>query len=343
MSGIILRDIRKSYPGGPEVLHGVSMDIRPGEFVVIVGPSGCGKSTLLRLIAGLERCEQGDIEIAGKRANALAPQDRDIAMIFQNYALYPHMTVRQNIAFGLELRGVPKTERNARAESVAKTLQLEAYLDRKPGALSGGQRQRVAMGRAMARNSSTFLMDEPLSNLDNALRVAMRTEIKELHRQLGATIVYVTHDQTEALSLADRIAVMKDGDLLQFDTPEAIYDQPQNRFVAGFLGVPPMNFLPVEHLPDWQGRQGLLAGLRPEFLSICAERPHESALPVRLMLSEMTGSEIILHCDSPAGRITLTSARKDVPRDAGSLWVAYDLDRAVFFDNQSGNRVDLSS
>ncbi|WP_454851098.1 ABC transporter ATP-binding protein [Rhizobium binxianense] len=342
MSGIILRDIRKSYPGGPEVLHGVSMDIRPGEFVVIVGPSGCGKSTLLRLIAGLERCEQGEIEIGGKRANDLAPQDRDIAMIFQNYALYPHMTVRENIAFGLELRGMPKVERNARAESVAKTLQLEAYLDRKPGALSGGQRQRVAMGRAMARNSSTFLMDEPLSNLDNALRVAMRTEIKELHRELGATIVYVTHDQTEALSLADRIAVLKDGDLLQFDTPEAIYDQPQNRFVAGFLGVPAMNFLPAEYLPGWQGRRDLTAGLRPESMSIRTEEPLEPALPVRLLLSEMTGSDIILHCDSPAGRLTLTSARKDVPRGTGNFWVTCDLDRAVFFDNQSGNRVDLA-
>jgi sn-glycerol 3-phosphate transport system ATP-binding protein/multiple sugar transport system ATP-binding protein len=342
MSGIILRDIRKSYPGGPEVLHGVSMDIKSGEFVVIVGPSGCGKSTLLRLIAGLERCEQGEIEIGGRRANELAPQDRDIAMIFQNYALYPHMTVRENIAFGLELRGMPKVERNARAESVAKALQLEAYLDRKPGALSGGQRQRVAMGRAMARNSSTFLMDEPLSNLDNALRVAMRTEIKELHRELGATIVYVTHDQTEALSLADRIAVLKDGDLLQFDTPEAIYDRPQNRFVAGFLGVPAMNFLPAEHLPGWQGRRDLTAGLRPEFISVRTEEPLEPALPVRLLLSEMTGSDIILHCDSPAGRLTLTSARKDVPRGSGNFWVTCDLDRAVFFDSQSGNRVDLA-
>jgi ABC-type sugar transport system ATPase subunit len=343
MSGIILRDIRKSYPGGPEILHGVSMDIKSGEFIVIVGPSGCGKSTLLRLIAGLERCEQGDIEIGGKRANDLAPQDRDIAMIFQNYALYPHMTVRENIAFGLELRGMPKAERNARAQNVARTLQLEAYLDRKPGALSGGQRQRVAMGRAMARNSSIFLMDEPLSNLDNALRVAMRTEIKELHRQLGATIVYVTHDQTEALSLADRIAVMKDGDLLQFDTPEAIYDQPQNRFVAGFLGVPAMNFLPVEHLPGWQGRANLTAGLRPECMAIRAEKPREPALPARLMLSEMTGSDMILHCDSPAGRITLISPRKDVPRHADNFWVTCDLDRAVFFDNQSGSRVDLSA
>ena len=342
MSGISLRNIKKSYPSGPEILHGVSMDIKPGEFVVIVGPSGCGKSTLLRLIAGLERCDEGDIEIGGKRANDLAPQDRDIAMIFQNYALYPHMTVRENIAFGLELRGVPKAERNARAEDVAKTLQLTDYLDRKPAALSGGQRQRVAMGRAMARNSSVFLMDEPLSNLDNALRVAMRTEIKELHRQLGATIVYVTHDQTEALSLADRIAVLKDGDLLQFDTPEAIYDQPQNRFVASFLGAPAMNFLPVEQLPVWKGKPGITAGLRPEFMTVFAEEPRQAALPARLVLSEMTGSDVVLHCESAAGRLTLTSPRKDVPRGATELWVGYDLDRAVFFDSQSGKRVDLS-
>ncbi|QFY63207.1 ATP-binding cassette domain-containing protein (plasmid) [Rhizobium grahamii] len=343
MSGIKLRDVRKSYPGGAEILHGVSMDIRHGEFIVIVGPSGCGKSTLLRLIAGLERCEQGDIEISGRRANDLAPQDRDIAMIFQNYALYPHMTVRENIAFGLELRGMPKKERNARAETVAQTLQLQPYLDRKPGALSGGQRQRVAMGRAMARNSSIFLMDEPLSNLDNSLRVAMRTEIKELHRQLGATIVYVTHDQTEALSLADRIAVMKDGDLLQFDTPDAIYDRPQDRFVASFLGVPAMNFLPVEKLPGWQGRQDVTAGLRPENMSVHLEEPAEPAMPVKLALSEMTGSDIILHCDSPAGRLTLTSQRRNVPCNADTFWVTCDLERAVFFDSKSGNRVDLGA
>jgi sn-glycerol 3-phosphate transport system ATP-binding protein/multiple sugar transport system ATP-binding protein len=341
MSGIRLRDIRKSYAGGPQVLHGVSMDIQPGEFVVIVGPSGCGKSTLLRLIAGLETCEEGEIEIAGQRVNDRAPQDRDIAMIFQNYALYPHMTVRQNIAFGLELRGMPKAERNARAEQVGKTLQLEPYLDRKPGALSGGQRQRVAMGRAMARNASIFLMDEPLSNLDNALRVAMRTEIKELHRQLGATIVYVTHDQTEALSLADRVAVMKGGHLLQFDTPEAIYDKPAHQFIAGFLGAPPMNFLPVGKLPDWESTQGLTAGLRPEHMYLHAGQPLEAALPVRLLLSEMTGSSVILHCESPAGRISLTCARKDMPRGTDDLWVTYDLDKALYFDNQSGSRIDL--
>jgi ABC-type sugar transport system ATPase subunit len=342
MSAIELRDIKKAYPGGTRVLHGLSMQIKAGEFVVIVGPSGCGKSTLLRLIAGLERCEVGEIVIGGKRANDLPPQDRDIAMIFQNYALYPHMSVRENIAFGLELRGMPKAERNARAESVAAMLQLEPYLDRKPAALSGGQRQRVAMGRAMARNSSIFLMDEPLSNLDNALRIAMRSEIKELHRQLGATIIYVTHDQTEALSLADRIAVMKDGHLLQFDTPEVIYDRPAHRFVAGFLGVPPMNFLPVESLPGWAGPRGLVAGLRPEHLSLHAGGHPPNAIPVRLLLSEMAGSSMILHCDSAAGRLTLSSSRKDVPSDTSSLWVSYAMDSALFFNNESGERIELA-
>jgi ABC-type sugar transport system ATPase subunit len=340
MSGIYLHDIRKSYPGGSQILHGVSLDIRAGEFVVIVGPSGCGKSTLLRLIAGLDRCEDGKIEIGGRLANDLAPQDRDIAMIFQNYALYPHMTVRENIAFGLELRGIRRAERNERAKSVAKTLQLEAYLDRKPGALSGGQRQRVAMGRAMARNASIFLMDEPLSNLDNALRITMRTEIKELHRQLGATIVYVTHDQTEALSLADRVAVMKDGHLMQFDRPDVIYDSPRNRFVASFLGSPPINFVAADALPGWQGRRGLSAGLRPEILTIHDQKPEGPALTARLVLSEMTGSDTLLHCETSAGRMTVIAARRDLPREAETFWLSYDLDRALFFDGQTGDRVD---
>ncbi|MBO3761398.1 ATP-binding cassette domain-containing protein [Ciceribacter sp. L1K22] len=343
MSGISLKDIRKSYPGGPEILHGISMDIEPGEFVVIVGPSGCGKSTLLRLIAGLETCDSGELSIGGRRANDLAPQDRDIAMIFQNYALYPHMTVRQNIAFGLELRGMAKRERHARAEAVAATLQLTDYLDRKPGALSGGQRQRVAMGRAMARDTSTFLMDEPLSNLDNALRVAMRTEIKELHRSLKATIVYVTHDQTEALSLADRIAVLKDGHLQQFDRPEAIYDRPRNRFVAGFLGMPSMNFVSVERLPDWTGRPGLTAGFRPETLTVSTSEPAGHGLPVRVVLSEMTGAEAILHCDSPAGRLTVVGPRSTELRGADRLWITYDLEKAVFFDDKTGDRLELSA
>lgn len=342
MSGIALRNIRKTYPGGPTVLHDVSMEFRPGEFIVIVGPSGCGKSTLLRLIAGLERADTGEIEIAGRRANDLAPQDRDIAMIFQNYALYPHMSVRENIAFGLELRGMPKDERNRRAEEVARMLQLEPYLARKPGALSGGQRQRVAMGRAMARNASTFLMDEPLSNLDNALRVTMRTEIKDLHRQLGATIVYVTHDQTEALSLADRVAVMKDGYLQQFDRPEVIYDRPANRFVASFLGVPPINFLAAERLPCLHGVQGLTVGLRPDMLTVHVAPPEQSSLPVYVMMSELTGPDLLLHCDSPAGRLTAIAPRRDVPDGQKDLWITFDPSRALFFDNDRGERIDTA-
>lgn len=341
MSAIELSNVRKAYHGGPTVLHDLSMAIKPGAFIVIVGPSGCGKSTLLRLIAGLERADDGDIEIGGVRANDLPPQDRDIAMIFQNYALYPHMSVRENIAFGLELRGVPRRERNARAESVAETLQLRPYLDRKPGALSGGQRQRVAMGRAMARQSSIFLMDEPLSNLDNALRIAMRTEIKELHRQLGATMVYVTHDQTEALSLADRIAVMKDGHLLQFDTPEAIYDRPTHRFVAGFLGVPPMNFLGAQDVPGYSGPPNLTLGVRPEHLSIQVGEPPAVGLPVRLLLSEMTGATVILHCECAAGRITINCDRKNMPTTSDGLWVSVDLSHALYFD-ADGKRVELT-
>lgn len=341
MSGISLSHIRKSYAGGPTVLHGVSLDIEPGEFVVVIGPSGCGKSTLLRLIAGLERCEEGEIVIGGRRANDLAPQDRDIAMIFQNYALYPHMTVRQNIAFGLELRGVPKAERNARAETVAKTLQLDAYLDRKPGALSGGQRQRVAMGRAMARNASIFLMDEPLSNLDNALRVAMRTEIKELHRQLGATIVYVTHDQTEALSLADRIAVMKDGHLLQFDTPDAIYDCPANIFVAGFLGTPKMNFVPAARVPAVSGAKGMTVGLRPESLRVFASKPDGDAWPANVALTEMDGAELILHCESEVGRLIATAPRWKLARGQTQIWLGYEISQAVYFDDSTGARISM--
>jgi len=342
MTGIALHEVRKSYPNGPTVLHGVSLDIRPGEFVVIVGPSGCGKSTLLRLIAGLERCDEGEIRIRGKIANDLAPQDRDISMIFQSYALYPHMTVRENIAFGLELRGVKKAERNARAECVAKTLQLEKYLERKPGALSGGQRQRVAMGRAMARDTSIFLMDEPLSNLDNALRVTMRTEIKGLHRQLGATTVYVTHDQTEALSLADRVAVMKDGHLQQFDRPEVIYDKPANRFVAGFLGAQPMNFVSAEALGILEKKK-LTVGLRPESLSLYSSKPAGVSLAARVTLSELTGSDLVVHCETAAGRITVIQPRKNAAIQIDSSWIGIDVAQALYFDDVSGDRVDVEA
>ncbi|MCQ2006084.1 ABC transporter ATP-binding protein [Rhizobium sp. NRK18] len=343
MSRITLKDIRKAYGHGPAVLHGVSMDIEPGEFIVIVGPSGCGKSTLLRLIAGLEACPDGDIIINGKRANTVSPQDRDIAMIFQNYALYPHMTVRENIAFGLELRGMGRKERNVRAETVARTLELGDYLDRKPAALSGGQRQRVAMGRAIARETSTFLMDEPLSNLDNALRVTMRREIKELHQSLKATIIYVTHDQTEALSLADRIAVMKGGYLQQFDTPEAIYDRPANRFVASFIGAPEMNFFEASRLPEAGIPDTLTVGLRSDALRLVSQRPEGAALPATITLSEMIGSDVVLHCETPAGRVTLTEHRSTLPADLSNCWIACDMNAAHFFDSQRGDRVEFST
>jgi len=340
MSSITLRDIRKSYANGPRVLHGVDLDIGDGEFVVIVGPSGCGKSTLLRLIAGLERCEDGEIIIDGRRANALAPQDRNIAMIFQNYALYPHMSVLENIAFGLELRKVPRKTREARAREVAETLQLTPYLDRKPGALSGGQRQRVAMGRAMARDTSTFLMDEPLSNLDNALRNAMRTEIKTIHQQLGATIVFVTHDQTEALSLADRIAVMKDGHLQQFDTPAAIYDHPVNRFVASFLGTPKMNFVTSDTITGWTGRRGVELGLRPDTLRLHREKPGATSIEARLTLTEMTGSEVVLHCQTQSGVMSAIAHRgQELPAPGDRIWLEYDAAAAHLFDMQTGARV----
>ena len=245
MASLGIHGIRKTYTNGVEVLKGIDLDIADGEFLILVGGSGCGKSTLLNMIAGLEAVTEGDITIGGKRVNDLPPKDRDIAMVFQSYALYPSMSVRQNIAFGLSLRKVPKAEQEATIARVAKLLQIESLLDRKPAQLSGGQRQRVAMGRALAREPQIFLFDEPLSNLDAKLRVEMRSEIKLLHKRLGITTVYVTHDQIEAMTLGDKIAVMKDGVVQQFGTPDEIYNRPVNTFVAGFMGSPPMNLIPA--------------------------------------------------------------------------------------------------
>ncbi|BDW88753.1 ABC transporter ATP-binding protein [Thalassospira tepidiphila] len=242
MASLTLDKVRKAF-GPVEVLKEINLAIDDGEFLVLVGPSGCGKSTLLNLIAGLETATDGEIRIGDRVINDVHPKDRNIAMVFQSYALYPNMTVRKNITFGLEIRGVSNQERDKAVADVAKLLQIEALLDRKPSQLSGGQRQRVAMGRALVRDPDIFLFDEPLSNLDAKLRVDMRTEIKKLHQRLGSTIVYVTHDQIEAMTLASRIAVMKDGILQQFDTPQNIYERPNNMFVAGFIGSPSMNFI----------------------------------------------------------------------------------------------------
>lgn len=250
MKALKINKVEKTF-GKVKVLKGIDLEIKPGQFLILVGPSGCGKSTLLNMIAGLESVTNGSISIGDRDVTHLDPKDRDIAMVFQSYALYPNMTVRENISFGLEIRKTPKAEKQAIVDKVSKMLQIEPLLDRKPKQLSGGQRQRVAMGRALARDPSIFLFDEPLSNLDAKLRVEMRSEIKELHQRVGTTIVYVTHDQIEAMTLGDVIAVMKDGEIQQFGSPQEIYDNPRNQFIAGFMGSPSMNFIPcqIEHCP----------------------------------------------------------------------------------------------
>jgi multiple sugar transport system ATP-binding protein len=288
MAEIVLKDIAKRYPNGFEAVKGLSLDIAEAELLVLVGPSGCGKTTALRMIAGLENITSGDLFIGGRRVNDVLERDRDIAMVFQSYALYPHMTVAQNIAFSLKLAKVPKRELKERVAHAARLLDLEALLDRRPKQLSGGQRQRVAMGRAIVRQPQAFLMDEPLSNLDAQLRVHMRGEIQSLQKRLGVTTVYVTHDQVEAMTMGDRVAVLRDGLLQQVDTPSNVYDRPANLFVAGFIGSPPMNLaeatvekangrlaislgetkIPLPErarLDEWAGRK-VVVGLRPEDL-----------------------------------------------------------------------------
>ena len=280
MSAVSIRQVVKRY-GPLQVIHGLSIEIEPGEFVAFVGPSGCGKSTLLRMIAGLESFQEGEIAIGERVVNDVPARDRDIAMVFQDYALYPHMTVEANMGFGLKMRDFPKSEIDARVGAAAKVLQLESLLRRKPRELSGGQRQRVAMGRAIVREPKVFLFDEPLSNLDAQLRVDMRSEIKRLHQSLAATMIYVTHDQIEAMTLADRIVVLQGGRIEQVGTPRELYHQPATRFVAGFIGAPPMNFLTAEMVdgvarlsdgaviaaPSHEGVVGLVdLGVRPEHL-----------------------------------------------------------------------------
>src|ERR1700742_2842367 len=279
MAEIVLDRVTKSYPDGAMAVQELSLTIAEGEFVILVGPSGCGKSTTLNMIAGLEDISSGELRIGGERVNDKAPKDRDIAMVFQSYALYPHMTVRQNIAFPLTLAKMKKAEIATKVDETAKILDLTALLDRKPAQLSGGQRQRVAMGRAIVRDPKAFLMDEPLSNLDAKLRVQMRTEVARIQRTLGTTMVYVTHDQTEAMTLGDRVAVMRAGIIQQVDTPKALYEEPRNLFVAGFIGSPAMNFVPARleegkvrlpfgdaPMPDGvtTDKRDVIAGIRPE-------------------------------------------------------------------------------
>ncbi|MEU8803426.1 sn-glycerol-3-phosphate ABC transporter ATP-binding protein UgpC [Spirillospora sp. NPDC048819] len=329
MAKIVLDRVDKVYSGGVKAVDGLDLEIRDGEFMVLVGPSGCGKSTALRMIAGLEEISGGKISIGEQVVNDLAPKDRDIAMVFQNYALYPHMTVEQNLAFGLKLRGTPKAEIKQKVRDAAKMLGLEQYLARKPAALSGGQRQRVAMGRAIVRQPQAFLMDEPLSNLDAKLRVSMRASLSQLHERLGVTTVYVTHDQVEAMTLGSRVCVLRDGRLQQVDTPQRLFDNPVNLFVAGFIGSPAMNFVtadlttgdggaqvafagytlpvPAAVLSDRPGLQNYLGrqivlGIRPsDFEDAAHAKPEWAPMAVRSSVTEELGSEInvIFTIDAP--------------------------------------------
>lgn len=362
MTSLSIKSVRKCY-GPVEVLHDIDLEAEPGEFVALVGPSGCGKSTLLSIIAGLESVTSGDLFIDGVRVNDLAPKDRDIAMVFQSYALYPTMTVRENMTFGMECRNVPKAQQAREVERVAALLQIEHLLARKPGQLSGGQRQRVAMGRALVRDPKLFLFDEPLSNLDAKLRVEMRTEIKRLHQRVGKTTIYVTHDQVEAMTLATRIAVMNKGVLQQYDTPAKVYGQPANMFVAGFMGSPTMNFFPAifsssEGKPfltlaaDPAARlslsatndvtlsdgQRVVVGLRPEHFSI----KHESTASLIYGVVEMvepTGSETILNVRMAGQAVLIKCAPDDAPDVGDTVGFAVDMTKICLFDEDSQKRL----
>ncbi|RWO32738.1 MAG: sn-glycerol-3-phosphate ABC transporter ATP-binding protein UgpC [Mesorhizobium sp.] len=358
MSALMIRDLHKSY-GGLEILAGINLEARTGEFVALVGPSGCGKSTLLAMIAGLETVTSGEIWIGDRLVNSVQPKDRDIAMVFQSYALYPTMTVRQNITFGMESRGVPKAEQAEAVKRVAALLQIEQLLDRKPGQLSGGQRQRVAMGRALVRDPKLFLFDEPLSNLDAKLRVDMRTEIKKLHHRVGKTTVYVTHDQVEAMTLASRIAVMNQGSVQQFDTPKRIYDRPTNMFVAGFMGSPAMNFIPARLTGSTSiavraadGSDAALAlaaplsagapkdvvlGVRPEHIyrfttDLKSRKPAVVSLRAPVELVEPTGAETLAVLRLGDLEITGRFEPDDAPVMGETITLGIDMSRACLFD-----------
>ncbi len=353
MASVTISDVRKTY-GAVPVIHGVDVDIRDGEFVVLVGPSGCGKSTLLRMIAGLVHISAGTIAIDGKVVNNLEPKDRDIAMVFQNYALYPQMTVAQNMSFALELARVDKATIKQKVDAAAAILGLEPLLERKPAQLSGGQRQRVAMGRAIVRNPKVFLFDEPLSNLDAKLRVAMRAEIKSLHQRLGTTIVYVTHDQIEAMTMADKIVVLNGGRVEQIGNPLELYDRPVNRFVAGFIGSPAMNFisgtleagqaglrvasgavLPVGSYPAALEGRTVEFGIRPEHIQVVAE----GGLLARAEVVEPTGSETHVVVEA-AGEKLVGVIRSRIAIAAGSeLNIAFEPGQGHFFDPEDGRRL----
>ncbi|HXJ10443.1 MAG TPA: sn-glycerol-3-phosphate ABC transporter ATP-binding protein UgpC, partial [Burkholderiales bacterium] len=316
MARVLLKDVRKSY-AELQVIHGVSMDIADGEFVVIVGPSGCGKSTLLRMVAGLETISAGEIVIGERVVNQLEPKDRDIAMVFQNYALYPHMSVYDNMAYGLRIKGFSKQEIENRVQKAAAILELKTFLPRKPRQLSGGQRQRVAMGRAIVREPAVFLFDEPLSNLDAKLRVQMRAELQGLHRRLGTTSLYVTHDQVEAMTLANRMIVMNAGRAEQIGAPLEVYARPATTFVASFIGSPPMNLIPQE-----RNGKPVLFGIRPEHLEPCAER--EANLLLEVDLVEPLGADTLVYGRLANGARVGARLHSSMQAGIGRLPLRYD-------------------
>ena len=364
MASLSLQHINKTYPNGFEAVKDFNLEIEDKEFIIFVGPSGCGKSTTLRMVAGLEEITSGTLKIGDKVMNDVEPKDRDIAMVFQNYALYPHMTVYDNMAFGLKLRKVPKDQIDKAVREAARILDLEKLLDRKPKALSGGQRQRVAMGRAIVRNPKVFLMDEPLSNLDDKLRVQMRIEISKIHQRLGATIIYVTHDQTEAMTLGTRIVVMKDGVVQQVDTPQHLYEQPGNLFVAGFMGSPQMNFLDAqiaEKGGDLIAKVGeydivipaakakvlkdggyvgktVVLGIRPEdihdsqmFIEASPSAPMTSTVKVY----ELLGAEVFLYFDVNGTQVTARVDPRTNSKTGDTIKFAFDMEKSHFFDKET--------
>ncbi|SDC06571.1 glycerol 3-phosphate ABC transporter ATP-binding protein [Cupriavidus sp. YR651] len=369
MAKLSLRNVQKTYAGGTQVVHGIDMEIADGEFIVIVGPSGCGKSTLLRMVAGLETITGGEIHIGDKVVNDLEPAERDIAMVFQNYALYPHMSVYDNMAYGLKIRGMPKPEIEQRVKHAAGILELASLLDRKPRQLSGGQRQRVAMGRAIVREPAVFLFDEPLSNLDAKLRVQMRLELKDLHRRLGTTSLYVTHDQVEAMTLADRMMVLNGGRVEQIGTPLEVYARPASTFVAGFIGSPPMNLVPVARngagqaagqgsaqmrvVPkDGQGGTATLGhlpmglhlpeqalmGLRPEHIEPCAA--HDAIAEVDVRVVEALGADSFAYGALGGQPVVVRLDSQMHVRSGDRLPVTASPEHLHFFDVSSGKRIE---
>lgn len=374
MAGLSLRGIYKKYPGGFVAVTDVNLEIRDKEFIILVGPSGCGKSTTLRMIAGLEEISQGELYIGDRLVNDIAPKDRDIAMVFQNYALYPHMTVFENMAFGLKLRKVPKDEIARKVEEAARILDLSHLLDRKPKAMSGGQRQRVALGRAIVRSPKVFLLDEPLSNLDAKLRAQMRTEISKLHKKLGTTFIYVTHDQTEAMTMGDRIVVMKDGFIQQTDTPQKLYEEPVNKFVAGFLGSPQMNFIDavlkknangqyyvefgsedsktargtkfqiivpeskaVAELERYVERE-IIMGIRPESVhdeEVYLNSATTGIIDCNVEITEMMGAETYLYLDCEGIPLTARVSPRTTARAGDQIKVCLDPNKIHLFDKET--------